>query len=372
MAGRFRQFARRFFIFTNIVVALFFLMACFFPSFKFLYGWLSPLLALSFPFLLLAVLLFFFWWLIVKWKLAGISLIALLFGWKSITVFLAFHPGQHFSATKEKNSIRIATWNVARFIEMKRNNNKGSQTRLKMMEQIKEQNADIICMQEFFHSLDSSYYQNINYISENLHYPYWYYSYNNDGYRHFFGCIIFSRYPIIDSGLVVFPKPTLPETVMHADIKVNNDTIRVYTTHLQSVQLGKSDYEKIDEIKKAEDSLVSNSRTIFSKLKRSSGYRRIQADIVKEQIANSPYPLIFCGDMNDVPNSYTYAAIRGNLQDAFLQKGFGIGRTFNALSPTLRIDYILPSDEFGIIQFKRIVKNYSDHYMLVADVKLKK
>ena len=60
------------------------------------------------------------------------------------------------------------------------------------------------------------------------------------------------------------------------------------------------------------------------------------------------------------------------MQDAFLKKGHGIGRTFNAISPTLRIDYILGDDNFNFLQFKRVLKNYSDHYMLVADVELKK
>ena len=59
------------------------------------------------------------------------------------------------------------------------------------------------------------------------------------------------------------------------------------------------------------------------------------------------------------------------MQDAFLKKGFGIGRTFSAISPTLRIDYIFADDHFGIDQFRRIVRKYSDHYMLVADIKLK-
>jgi endonuclease/exonuclease/phosphatase family metal-dependent hydrolase len=60
------------------------------------------------------------------------------------------------------------------------------------------------------------------------------------------------------------------------------------------------------------------------------------------------------------------------MQDAFLKKGFGIGRTFTGLSPTLRIDYIFADHHFKIKQFNRIVKNLSDHYMLVADVQLKK
>ena len=64
--------------------------------------------------------------------------------------------------------------------------------------------------------------------------------------------------------------------------------------------------------------------------------------------------------------------MRGDLQDAFLKKGFGIGRTFTGLSPTLRIDYIFTDHHFRIEQFTRLVKNLSDHYMIVADIGLKK
>jgi endonuclease/exonuclease/phosphatase family metal-dependent hydrolase len=88
-------------------------------------------------------------------------------------------------------------------------------------------------------------------------------------------------------------------------------------------------------------------------------------------INQSPYPVILCADFNDVPNSYTYFTVRGNLQDAFLLKGSGIGRTFTAISPTLRIDYILASNELSILQFNRVTKKYSDHYMLVADLEPK-
>jgi endonuclease/exonuclease/phosphatase family metal-dependent hydrolase len=240
-----------------------------------------------------------------------------------------------------------------------------------MMELIAQQDADIFCMQEFFHSNDSAWYPNLTYIRSHFNYPYYYYSHDNDGDNHYIGTIIFSRYPIIDSGMVRSPRPSLPEALMHADIKVNDDTIRVFTTHLQSLQLQKSDYEKIDRIKDAEGEMVSDSRTIFSKLKKGITYRKLQADIVRKVLGDSPYPFLFCGDLNDVPNSYTYFTVKGDLQDAFLKKGFGIGRTFSSLSPTLRIDYLFADDNFRIEQFNRVVKNYSDHYLIMADVKLK-
>ena len=300
------------------------------------------------------------------------SAIALLLGLKSISVFFAFHIPQKFNYAKQSGSIRIASWNVARFIEMKRNNNKGSQTRLKMMDLIGEQEADIFCMQEFFHSNDSAWYPNLEYIRNHFNYPYYYYSHDNDGDNHFIGNIIFSRYPIIDSGMVRYPRPSLPEALMHCDIKVNNDTVRVYTTHLQSLQFKKDDYEKIDRIKEAEGEVVSDSKTIFSKLRRGIALRKMQTDVVAQVLEDSPYPYLFCGDLNDVPNSYTYFKIRGDLQDAFLKKGFAVGRTFSALSPTLRIDYIFADNNFRIDQFNRIIKNYSDHYLIMADVQLKK
>ena len=156
----------------------------------------------------------------------------------------AFHFPKNFITEKNAGTIRIVTWNVARFIEMKRNNNKGSQTRLKMLEQIRQQDADILCLQEFFHSYDSAWYHNLDYFREKLHYPYHYYSHDIDGDKHFTGSVIFSRFPIIDSGMIRYPRPTLPEALMHADIRMNNRIIRVYTTHLQSYSLVKAIMKK--------------------------------------------------------------------------------------------------------------------------------
>jgi endonuclease/exonuclease/phosphatase family metal-dependent hydrolase len=177
--------------------------------------------------------------------------------------------------------------------------------------------------------------------------------------------------PIIDSGIIYYPRPSIHEPLISADIKFHEDTIRIFTTHLQSVQFKKRDYERIDEIKNYEDSIVSNSRTILSKLRKGIERRSVQANVIRDQLQQSQHPLIFCGDFNDVPNSYTYFTIRGHLRDAFLEKGSGLGRSFTSISPTLRIDYILASKEFSVLQFERIKRKYSDHYMLVTDLKLR-
>ena len=373
MAATYKRFTRILFLVLNVLISVVFLLACLAPYLNPVKWWFISILGLGFAFIIVTLIAFILFWLIFKPKYIFISLVPMLIGWKSISIFFAFHIPDKFDYNKPKNVLRIAHWNVASFLERRRNNNKSSRTRLKMMDLIKEQNADVLCMQEFFTSVDPANYNNLNYIMKELGYPYYYYSWDNDGYLQWMGQIIFSRLPILDSGMIRFPRPSLPEALIYADILFNNDTVRIYTTHLQSVQFKKQDYEKIEKIKERDDGIVENSKSIFTKLKRGILLRCRQANVVKEIISDSPYPYVLTGDFNDVPNSYTYFTIRDDkLQDAFLNTGFGIGRTYSYIAPTLRIDYILPDKDFKIRQFNRIMKNYSDHYMLITDLQLKK
>lgn len=371
--AHYRRFTKFFFVAFNSAVAVIFLLACLGPYLNPKKWWPISLMGLGFVFIIITLIAFVFFWLVFKPRFMLISLLSLAIGYKSIMVFFGFHISDKFDYIKHKDALRIAHWNVARFIEWKRNNNKGSQTRLKMMDQIKEQNADVLCFQEFFTSTDTQYYDNLKFIKEELGYPYHYFSHDEDGYLQWYGQIIFSRYPLIDTGMVRFPKPSLPEALIHADVVWNGDTIRIYTTHLQSVQFQKHDFETIDNLKNKNEIEVKASRGIFSKLKRGVINRAGQADLVRQEINKSPYPFVLTGDFNDVPNSYTYFTIKDNdLQDAFLMTGFGVGRTYYNIAPALRIDYMLTTKNFEVKQFNRITKNYSDHYMLVADVQVNK
>ncbi|HEX2533587.1 MAG TPA: endonuclease/exonuclease/phosphatase family protein, partial [Chitinophagaceae bacterium] len=350
------------------LAAVLFLMASLAPYADPRHWWLLSVSALGFGFLFILLFFFLFFWLIVKPRFVWFALIPLIIGIKGLTVFFAFRFPTSFVKQKPPGRLRVVTWNVARFTEWKRNNNRGSQTRQKMLQQLKEQNADVLCLQEFFHSTDSVYYDNLNVVMRDLGYPYYVYAWDNDGPRQFNGQAIFSRLPIVDSGLVRFPRPGLPETLIHADMLWGGDTVRVYTTHLQSVQFKKQDYESLEKIKRNDEGVIDNSKNIFAKLHRGMSVRAGQARIVREAIEQSPYPYLITGDFNDVPNSYTYFTISEGLTDAFLARGFGIGRTYSFISPTLRIDYILVTPEFTVRQFNRTVKSYSDHFMLTADL----
>jgi len=371
MAGTYKRIAKRFFLFLNSLVALLFLVVCLIPYVDVAHFWAVSLLGLGFAILFLFLILFIFFWAVVDPKYILLSLLTVAIGYKSIAVLFAANAPDTFQYTKTPGTVRVLSWNVARFLELTRNNNSKSKKRIKMFDLIKQQNADVLCFQEFFHSTDTTLYNNIDPIKA-LGYPYFYYAWDEDGGNQWFGQAIFSRYPIVDSGLVHFPYPTQPESLIHADILCGKDTIRFYTTHLQSVKFRSQDYQSIEEIKNREDSLLQNSRSIIEKLKRGTVFRAQQAGVVKKELAMSPHPFVITGDFNDVPNTYTYFKISDGLQDAFLKRGFGIGRTFSALSPTLRIDHILATHDFDVLQFNRQVKPYSDHYMIVADLRLRK
>lgn len=368
MAGNWRLFTRRLLLTCNVILVIFFLLSCLAPHLNPRSWWAISFLGLAFPVLLFLVILFFVtWFILMRPRYALISGIALLISIPGITVFLGFHTPRAFDYEKSPGVLRVMSWNVARFIELKQNNNKGSQVRDQMLELIRRQNADVLCFQEFHTSVHPEYYDNITAVKE-IGYPYFYFSYDLDGDQHYYSSIIFSKYPIVDSGLIRYPRPTLPDALIHADIRVGEDTIRVYTTHMQSIQFGKSDYERLSKIRSGEDSLVTNSKSLLSKIKRGFTNRSIQADLIAEVIGNSPHPVLFCADLNDIPNSYTYATVKGSMQDAFLKRGFGIGRTFTSLFPTLRIDYIFADRNFRVKQFTRILKKYSDHYPILADI----
>ena len=375
--AKFRTLTKGFVIGSNIVVALLFLLAC---ANSFLHPdkwWFISLLGLIFPLLLLFVIGFFLFWLFLsarRWSL--ISLVAMLIGWTNIHAFFAFHFSNGFNNKKEVGDIRVLTWNIRSWDEFLTAKTGSSGHKPKMMDFIKQEEPDIICFQEFYESHDpKDSIDNIQYLQEKLGYPYYFFS---KDYQHLYGnnesgVAIFSRFPILNTFQKKFQKTNnrrTTESIISVDVDVKGKTTRVLTTHLQSVLFQSKDFHNVEIIKNAEDSMVEASKSLVKKLKRGYTSRGYQADLLKEIADSSSYPIIICGDFNDVPNSYTYFRILGTRQDAFIKKGFGIGRTYVNLSPTLRIDYIIASKNFTVQQCKRFNLPYSDHHPVIADFKM--
>ncbi|HZE85451.1 MAG TPA: endonuclease/exonuclease/phosphatase family protein [Puia sp.] len=379
-----RKFTRRLFVISNLVVVVLFLLACANAVLSPVRWWFISILGFIFPFLLLLLICFFIGGLFFRsgrrWAL--VSLVALLVGWPNIHSFFAFHPLTHFNIGKPPHSLRVLTWNVRSWDEFITKKAGASGHRIKMMEIIHEQQADVLCLQEFFEfhnpgESDPYLAPNINYIQQQLQFPYYYFSRDYHLYYDMYtaGVVIFSKYPITDTLIMRYTlsdefKKREAESLIAADINVNGTKIRVFTTHLQSVLFHGKDFQDIATIKGGGDGSIEASRSLVRKLRFAFNRRAEQATEVRDELDKSPYPAILCGDFNDIPNSYSYFTIRGGWQDAFSSKGFGIGRTYKYISPTLRIDYILADPRLHVLQCQKLKLPYSDHCPVMADLQL--
>ena len=368
MAVKF-TFLRSILILLNIGVIIAYLVTCISPFVNTAEDWFLAFPGLVFPLIFFALIFFIIVWLFLKSRWWLISLIVLLLGSQQIIAALAFHIPKQFSYDKKPNTLRVFQWNLSGWGEYNSKGNNDKSYQSLMMDLIKEQHADVLCLEEFYDPITNQDFE--PHISEliNMGYTYHYFvatEYSKNDYES--GIAIFSKYPMIDSASFSFKNNNRGEHLLYTDIKIEDKIFRIFATHLQSVHFEEKEYESLSKLKQGHESGFSDSRTIVSKLKKGYVSRYKQAELVSEKIKESPYQSLICGDFNDVPNSSTYFKIRGDFQDAFLQKGFFIGRTFRFISPTLRIDYILADKRFNVTQFQSIKVPYSDHYPVEADL----
>lgn len=366
----FRRVTKRFFIICNVAVAILFLPGAFVKYFNPERWWFVGLLTLCLPYLLMVLLIFFIFWIFAKKIWILISLLAIVICWDEVKNIFPWHFSPAFTIEKKTNDIRIVSWNVEHFdiLEYKTH----PETKQKMMDLITQYQPDVACFQEM---VGGDYDKAINYLGDFkrlLQFSGYYYSYINklDFDRvHHFGIITFSKFPIINQRTISIAPHDYNSTFQFIDVVTNNnDTIRVFNIHLQSLKFTANNLQYLDKPNMNTDSALTESKSIISKLKRGFIRRGLQADRIKEEMIKSPYPIILCGDFNDVPNSYAYCKIGEGLQNAFVQKGSGFGRTFSGISPTLRIDNIFTDKKFTIDQVTKIPKKLSDHFPIIADI----
>lgn len=367
----FRRITKRFLIICNVVAAVCFVLGSYVKFFNPERWWFVGLLTLSLTYILITLLIFFFCWLFAKkiWML--ISLLAIAFCWRAVLNIFPFHLSEKFKMEKAPAGIRIMSWNVEHFdiLEHKTHPEKKNE----MIDLIKQYQPDVACFQEMVGGDDDG---SINYLGDfkrMLNFTAYHYSYQpkiDFDQDHHFGIITFSKYPIINKKTISEPPHDYNSIFQYVDVVAGNDTVRVFNIHLQSLKFSRDNLKYIDDPDINSNKTISESKSILSKLKRGFIKRSSQSERVKYEIDKSPYPVIVCGDFNDVPNSYAYCKIGDGLQDAFVERGIGFGRTFSGISPTLRIDNIFADKRFTIEQFTRFSKKLSDHFPIITDVSL--
>jgi endonuclease/exonuclease/phosphatase family metal-dependent hydrolase len=331
-------------LFFNIVLTILTFVAYILP---FLAPRLFPILSvltLFLPLMLILNLLFFGYWLIQFKRQMLLSGIVLLLG---ITFINKFYKFSETNLPIEEEDFIVMSYNVRLFnlydwIER--------DVSLSISDFVKEQTPDILCIQEFSkrNEVDFRVYKHKYVFIE--------------GKNTKLGQAIFSKYPIVNEGVIPFPNST--NNAIYADIKRGKDTIRVYSMHLQSIKIT-PDVHEIDE--NIQGVSQDQSKRMLRRMSTSFKSQQNQAEIIKKHKADCNYPIVICGDMNNSPFSFVYRSIKGDLNDAFEEAGSGFGTTYSFKYYPARIDYIFTDKKFVVKQFSSFPNfRNSDHFPIVT------
>lgn len=224
-----------------------------------------------------------------------------------------------------KKELSLISWNCDNF--------RLSPDTLKAAAQlINSYQPDLICLQERPHT---------NLVSYDLikrSFPQHKYKATNGREDENLNITIFSKYPLTNVKTWYF-KDTYNKMIQ-ADIDWNGETFRIFSVHLQTTGHGKN--------------LLSNIKK-----------RAEQSDLLKAEVKKSRYPIIVCGDFNDIPLSYTVLNLITELKD--LSRSFT--SSYQQLGSIFKIDYILSSPNLHRVTYDLVKNPWSDHKIQISHVR---
>lgn len=261
------------------------------------------------------------------------------------------------AAPPSGDSLRIVSYNVGRFALSDGTSREACMD--SVMRFLQDQDADLICLQEFY-MRDASSVR--SYLQRRFRgYDIEYYVYPTG--KGCFGNVTLSRFPARSKGKLDFENST--NLALYSDYDIRGTKLRVYNCHFQSYSISlpriaqslKSDYRKA-------------VRDTEQRMRASLRLRPRQVDKVLKDIDGCPTEAVVVGDFNDTPLSYTYRRLSRGRKDSFVEAGKGFGATYSLLRPLLRIDYILYPESMAATSHKVVRRPFSDHYPIVSTLSL--
>ena len=244
----------------------------------------------------------------------------------------------------------------------------------KMLQFIKAQNPDVVCLVEFYTNYDNALKpHSASFMKQGGYREFRFVWDNTLGTKIYVGIALFSKLPV---SAVEERWIARNINLLQTDVSLPaGKHVRIVSLHLESFHLADSDKAELDSTKKNPTGIrraYNLAKRFVQRSIRPFQMRAKQADSVRGILAESPYPLIVCGDMNDLPGSYAYTTVRGeHLGDAYADWGMPLGRTYNRLSPTLRIDNLFYDTRyFRCRSFKTFSTTLSDHNPVLATFEL--
>ena len=304
------------------------------------------------PILILLNFLMLIYWLVRKrWYIALIPFITILCCIPYMGTLFQIRSIDK-KAVDAQPGIKIATYNVARF-----NRETSGFLAQDILAEMKRQNVDVFCIQEYMETGGDKK--------------------NSETYKETFpylamagrDCVIFSKYPIKESKPFLFEGSN--QAGMWADIDVKGKVIRVYNVHLETTGLN-STMHSAGKLQKQGFDVDENRllKAIYGNYTFGMMVRTGQANIIANDRRQSTVPTIVCGDFNDVPYSYVYKTMLGDMVDGFKEcGGTGYMGTYRS-KKNVRIDYIFHSESLKGLSYYKVDLTYSDHYPVFMKIAL--
>ncbi|MCR5313306.1 MAG: endonuclease/exonuclease/phosphatase family protein [Bacteroidaceae bacterium] len=315
-------------------------------------------LGLIFPAFLIINLAFIPFWLIFRRKFTLVPIAGMFVcAWAIRTIFPI-----NFGVDNSDADLKIMTYNVMHMGDSTSRKKDPRENPILMY--IINQEADIVCLQEALHI---DYGKNLDTLR--TIYPYIEMQVSESNFM-----AILSKFPILET-------VNLNDSIVHNrtfgyKIKFNDDTLFVINNHFESFKLADDDKENYREILENPEDASTDEKfsSLMKKVKAANSTRALQVDYMSNYIKNcSERNIIFCGDFNDGPISYTHNKMTKHLNDSYTRGGNGHGNTYNRSGMYFRIDNILVSENIKVCKAKVDKSiNTSDHYPLISWLKMHK
>jgi len=301
--------------------------------------------ALGLPFTLLFALVLIAYFSIKRSWYFLIALSALLLNFQFI--ISNFSAGRFFSVNPYtyNQKIKVATYNVHSF-----NIQNDFIPINDIADYINNESVDILCMQEY-----APHYM---YSEEEVRKAFGYFEHMTlrESTMSKIGLVIYSKFPVKKTGIINFPNSA--NGAIWADISISGDKIiRIINVHMQTTGL-----------KNVLHLGILGSTMNFTD---NAKIRAKQAQLVRKLIDTTKTPVVLAGDFNDLPSTYTFRILKGELRDNFIYGGLGTGGTFKGKLNFLRIDNILTSASLKCTTYYSDRKDWSDHNPVIAEFLLK-
>ena len=340
---------------AQIVVSVFTIVALFGGDVTPIGNSARAMLVYLLPVLIAANVLLLLYWLVRrKWVYVVIPLLTIAFCIPYIGTLYQLRSSD--KSAEAQAGLKIATYNVAMF-----NRETSGFMAQDILSEMRRQKVDVLCMQEYSEMSGDKK--------------------NSENYKDYYpnlatgmsDMVICSRYPIKESKTIQFDGDT-NNSAMWADIDYKGTVIRVINVHLQTTGINSALHQAAKQQAITQQLGVKDNRflqAIFGNYMMGMMFRSVQAEQIANEVRSAGKPVILCGDFNDVPYSYVYNTVLGNMVDGFKECGSGWAHTFRGGKKAVRIDYIFHDSSIKGLTYYQSDLTYSDHYPVFMKVAVK-